>query len=299
MDLTQIRYFLAVARTLNFTRAAADCGVTQPALSRGIQRLEEVLGGPLILRERSLTQLTEFGRTMLPLLQQTYDAAEAVRHRAERHRRHQDEAPLRLGICPFLAMGPFLTPLRSVAEAIEGAVVEIRRGAEPLLLDWLMSGAIDVAVMPQFRPLPERLRHWPLWSQGLEAWLPASHPLARESGPLPLQTLRDEPMVALAVDPAADAARALARERLGIRGPRRHAASGPEEVAAMVALGLGWGIAPEGTATPPGVHARPLVDEPPIALQVILISVAGRPANRAVQHFQRLVRARFAAISAA
>lgn len=299
MDLTQIRYFLALARTLNFTRAAEECGVTQPALSRAIQRLEETLGGALVLRERSLTQLTEFGRAMLPLLQQTQDAAEAVRLQAERRRRQQDEAPLRLGICPFLAMGPFLAPLRSVAEGIEGAVLEIRRGAEPLLIDWVLQGTIDMAVVPQFRPPPERLHHWPLWTQGVEAWLPASHPLARESGPLPIQALRDEPMVALAVDPAADAARAIVRERIGIRAPRRHAASGPEEMAAMVALGLGWGIAPEGTTAAPGVTARPLVDERPIAIEVVLINVAGRPMNRAVQHFHRLVRARFAETSAA
>ena len=50
MDLTQIRYFLALARTLNFTRAAEACNVTQPALTRSIQRLEEELGGPLLLR---------------------------------------------------------------------------------------------------------------------------------------------------------------------------------------------------------------------------------------------------------
>ena len=71
MDLVQIRYFLALAETLNFTRAAERCNVTQPALTRSIQRLEDELGGPLLLRERNLTQLTELGRAMLPLLEQT------------------------------------------------------------------------------------------------------------------------------------------------------------------------------------------------------------------------------------
>ena len=55
MDLTQIRYFLALAQTLNFTRAAEACHVIQPALTKSIQRLEEELGGPLLLRERALT----------------------------------------------------------------------------------------------------------------------------------------------------------------------------------------------------------------------------------------------------
>jgi DNA-binding transcriptional LysR family regulator len=66
MDLPQISHFLALARLLNFTRAAEECSITQPAFSRSIRRLELELGGDLLLRERSLTQLTKFGQAMLP-----------------------------------------------------------------------------------------------------------------------------------------------------------------------------------------------------------------------------------------
>ena len=57
MELHQVRYFLAVASTLNFTRAAEQCNVTQPALTKGVQKLEQELGGQLIYRERLLTQI--------------------------------------------------------------------------------------------------------------------------------------------------------------------------------------------------------------------------------------------------
>ena len=53
MELHQVRYFLAVASTLNFTRAAEQCNVTQPALTKGVQKLEQELGGQLIYREAS------------------------------------------------------------------------------------------------------------------------------------------------------------------------------------------------------------------------------------------------------
>ena len=69
MEIHQIRYFLAVADTLNFTKAAERCHVTQPALTRAIQKLEEELGGPLLRRERSLTHLTDLGRMMVPHLE--------------------------------------------------------------------------------------------------------------------------------------------------------------------------------------------------------------------------------------
>ncbi|TKB90243.1 MAG: LysR family transcriptional regulator [Mesorhizobium sp.] len=62
VEISQVRYFLAVARELNFTRAAEQCNVTQPALSRAIKLLEEEFGGTLFHRERRFTHLTELGR---------------------------------------------------------------------------------------------------------------------------------------------------------------------------------------------------------------------------------------------
>jgi hypothetical protein len=74
MEMHQVRYFLAVTRTLNFTRAADECNVTQPSLTRAIKQLEAELGGDLFRRERPAAQLTELGQRMHPLLQQCYDA---------------------------------------------------------------------------------------------------------------------------------------------------------------------------------------------------------------------------------
>jgi DNA-binding transcriptional LysR family regulator len=52
MEMHQVRYFLAVARTLNFTRAAEECKVAQPSLTRAVRQLEEELAGDLFRRER-------------------------------------------------------------------------------------------------------------------------------------------------------------------------------------------------------------------------------------------------------
>ena len=78
MEMHQVRYFLAVARMLNFTRAADECNVTQPSLTRAIKQLEAEMGGDLFRRERP-TQLTELGQRMHPLLKQCYDAATGAR----------------------------------------------------------------------------------------------------------------------------------------------------------------------------------------------------------------------------
>jgi DNA-binding transcriptional LysR family regulator len=66
MEMHQVRYFLAVCESLNFTRAAEHCGASQPSLTRAVQKLEDELGGPLIRRERHLTHLTDLGRLIPP-----------------------------------------------------------------------------------------------------------------------------------------------------------------------------------------------------------------------------------------
>ena len=62
MDLKQIRYFVAVAKERNFTRAAEQLHIAQPALSRQIQLLEQELNVLLLSRESRPLQLTEAGR---------------------------------------------------------------------------------------------------------------------------------------------------------------------------------------------------------------------------------------------
>jgi len=73
MEIHQVRYFLAVTETRSFTRAAERCGISQPALTTAIKKLEEELGGALLLRERSGIKLTALGLHVLPRLQRLHD----------------------------------------------------------------------------------------------------------------------------------------------------------------------------------------------------------------------------------
>ena len=79
MEMHQVRYFLALSETLNFTRAAERCNVTQPTLTAGIRKLEEELGGPLFHRERNRSHLTELGRLIRPHFERIHASTEAVR----------------------------------------------------------------------------------------------------------------------------------------------------------------------------------------------------------------------------
>jgi molybdate transport repressor ModE-like protein len=66
MEMTQVRYFLALCQEGSFTRAARQCGVAQPSLTRAIKNLEHELGEPLFERRPEGAKLTAFGDDVLP-----------------------------------------------------------------------------------------------------------------------------------------------------------------------------------------------------------------------------------------
>src|SRR5690242_19242983 len=97
MEMHQVRYFLAVAQELNFSRAAEKCNVSQPSLSRAIQQLEGEFGGHLFHRERHLTHLTDLGQMVRPHLETVFEAALKAKQ-LSKDLTQLKRVPLRLGI---------------------------------------------------------------------------------------------------------------------------------------------------------------------------------------------------------
>ena len=83
MQISQVRYFLALCEELNFTRAAKRCGVSQPSLTNAVKRLEHTLGGPLFHRDRKNVELTELGRAVRPYLTQLDQSAYKAKRKAD------------------------------------------------------------------------------------------------------------------------------------------------------------------------------------------------------------------------
>ena len=133
MELHEIRYFLALSKTLNFTKAAEICNVSQPALTRAIQKMEDELGGLLFSRERNNTHLTELGRLLEPHLTEVQERTQAAKETATRFLR-LDSAQLRLGV--MCTIGPvrfvsFLSRFRADNPGVEITLVEF--GARPVV----------------------------------------------------------------------------------------------------------------------------------------------------------------------
>ncbi|MDD2706319.1 MAG: LysR family transcriptional regulator, partial [Acidocella sp.] len=178
MELAQVKYFLALCRTLNFSRAAEQCNVTQPAFSRAMQRLEEEFGGALIFRERNLTQLTELGRAMRPHLQAMADAAEAAQALAEAKRKAAGGS-LKIGFAPGVGAGAVADAVGEVLRALPGTEVHFSEAPPGVLVDAMLGDSLDCALLSETTVLPERLNRWPLYTEVAVLVLPGGHPLAQ------------------------------------------------------------------------------------------------------------------------
>ena len=179
MELHQIRYFLAVNDTRNFTRAAERCSVSQPALTNAIKKLERELDGPLFHRDRSGAKLTPLGELLLPRFQRLASESASVLEIADNHRRLRN-VPLRIGVlrtigpskiapcleefrqrAPGVELEIQILPKDELISRLEEATLEvIITNASVVRRDWAVIKAIYeeryVVVLPPAHPLEER-----------------------------------------------------------------------------------------------------------------------------------------------
>jgi DNA-binding transcriptional LysR family regulator len=288
MELHQIRYFIAVSRLLNFTRAAEQCNVTQPALTKAIQKLEFELGGELIHRERQLTQLTDLGKLVLPTLERLVASADSVRLIAREYR-CKDNAPLKIGLTPCVSSNLLVAPLAEVARHVPGIQVEIIEEPVSRLLDLLFDGDISAAIAADAIALPERIDHWDLFEDYFLVLAAKNNPLA-DMDPVPMSAL----------------SKAIWLERMGCsltqkfwdlvfmdgRSPKiSHRSKHENHLQHMVEAGLGIMVASAHTPLLPTLSASP-IQEDSLRWTVSLLVIAGRRYTPALDAFVKIARLR-------
>jgi DNA-binding transcriptional LysR family regulator len=290
MELFQVRYFLALAKTLNFTRAAEACNVSQPALTRAIQKLEEELGGSLIYRERSLTQLTELGRAMLPHLETAYGAAEAATKQASAFKR-RDFSPLRLGLGMTISAQILGPALRELEDRVKGFELSIAEGGSMELSAKMLDGELDASILVEPEKVPERLNRWPLFDDRYVVLCRADHRFVA-MGEVPVAALADECVLTRA-SRRCDFEQALDRLCIeaGIKPKTRHTGSSDDHIQEMVRAGLGVAIAAQHQSVGADLVARPIADAA-ARRRIVLAAVAGRQHGPALALFLKLMRAR-------
>src|SRR3974390_310592 len=155
MEMHQVPYFLAVARTLNFTRAADECNVTQPSLTRAIKQLEAELGGDLFRRKRP-AGLTELGQRMHPLLKQCYDSAVGARSLASSLKSGEIGA-LRMALTHSIDLSlliPFLSQIKRKFNRLE---FRFLRGNSREVTEMLKKGEAELGIAAELDQAWDRL----------------------------------------------------------------------------------------------------------------------------------------------
>jgi DNA-binding transcriptional LysR family regulator len=286
LQLYQVRYFLALARTLNFTRAAEQCNVTQPALTKAVQKLEQELGGSLIHRERHLTQLTELGKMILPTLEKIFAAAEAVQLQARGYKK-KTIAPLKIGLVPSVSAALITELLLELASIIPDLRVDLREADANGLVAMLLDGEINAALVGDTVELPERIDRWPLFEERYVLVLSRKHPMARQSI-VPLQDLHELVFLErLGCDVACRFKQACFADH---PGPTvLHRSDQEKHLQQMACAGFGAILTPEHAPKLPSLAAI-AIEGDPVRRKVQLLAMAGRQYSPALDAFIKAAR---------
>ncbi len=192
MELNQLRSFLKIAEHHSFTRAAAQCGVTQPALSQQIARLEAELGSPLFERQGRRVRLTDTGERFrdraVRILALVDDTARELA---------DDGATGRLDIAAIPTIAPYFLPrqLQTFRTRFPDARIQVHELTTEHLLRGCQLGEVDLGVLA----LPVQVQHLEvasLFDEPLWLVMPRDHPLAASSS-IRIDRIRAEPFVLL------------------------------------------------------------------------------------------------------
>lgn len=151
MQIHQLTYFVAVARTRHFTRAAELTGVSQPTMSKQIRVLENTLGTALFIRDRGAIELTSAGEALLPHAQRILIDVESAQ-RAVQEVASLRRGRVRLGATPSLCDGVLPDALTRFHALYPEIDLEVHEAGSQLLTRELAQGKLDVALL--IVPLP-------------------------------------------------------------------------------------------------------------------------------------------------
>lgn len=291
MEMHQLRYVVAVARTGNFSRAAEQCRVAQPSLSQQIQKLEDELGERLFDRMRRGAKLTPHGEVFLRRAVKILEEVDAAKQEA-RETNNLLRGTLSIGVLPTIAPYLLRDVLVAFSEKFAGVQTIIHEDTTSELLKQLHACEIDFALVS--RPIDaERLEVRDLFTEELKLALPPEHPLAGKRS-VNLSDLQQEQLIVmkpghcLGEQVLGFCNRADTNPRISFRGAQL------ETIQALVRAGAGLSLIPEMATRTDRSDAptyRSLTSPRPTR-SVVAAWPRQRPPGRAADEFIKIVRSR-------
>jgi DNA-binding transcriptional LysR family regulator len=287
MEMHQVRYFLAVARTLNFTRAAEECNVAQPSLTRAIKLLEGELGGDLFRRERPRAMLTPLGERMYPLLKQCYDSAQSARALAAMIN-DGEVGSLKLAVSSSIELSLIMSHVNELRKSVDEVELKILRGTGPQLIEFMKSGEAELAIAASIGDAWDRLDAWKLFDEPFDMVFGRTHRLANHEH-ISLDDLKPERFLLRShCEKCTDLADMLRAN--GLNADHRHEVSSDQDLVALLEANIGIGFLPR-TVNAPASLVRTSVEGIGLDRAVCLYGVAGRQRTPIAATFMKMLRA--------
>lgn len=279
-----IRAFLAVARLGGFTKAAAELGVSQPALTVQIRQLEESLGVRVFDRNKRQVVLTRAGRDLLTPLQRVLTDLEAVMSAS------QDLAGLRRGsvavaTLPSVAAGPLPVAIRRFAMEHPGIDVKVSDVVAERVVQLVKAEEVDFGIGTRVGP-DRDVELADFLTDRMCAFFPDDHPLAGR-GPLTLREVVAYPLILTARDTSVRMLVERALEKEGLDFSLSCEANYMSTAVGMVRAGLGVSILPQSAvaaASCGGLGVEP-IHTPGLTREISLIRKTNRSLSPAAQRF--------------
>lgn len=242
MNLLHLRYFVELAGTQHYTRAAERLCITQPSLSHAMAQLEEELGVPLFERSGRGVALTRFGRQFLACAQQTLTTLDAGV--AELQRVGSGGGLVRLGLLRTLGVElvPRLTELFLKTHPDQKVRFSFQAGSTGTLLERLAARELDLVFAS--RPAEElHLTARTIGRQDLVLIVPRDHPLAVRTS-IDLAETAAYPQIFFSKDAGLRGIIDDMFERTGMRPQIAYETQEDQVIAGLVAHGFGIAVVP-------------------------------------------------------
>ncbi|WP_321914409.1 DNA-binding transcriptional regulator HcaR [Paraburkholderia sp. J11-2] len=271
MELRHLRYFIAVADELSFTRAAQRLHTAQPSLSQQIRNLEDEVGTPLFERTRRKVELTDAGKVFLA--EARLVVAQADRAVVRARQVGQGRATVTIGFVPAAEIRVFPVILPRLRLRFPDVNVELRSLPTAEQEDALLRGDIDVAFMRRPVVSPE-LRSEVVLTEPLVVVLPSAHPLAKQKRIAPAQ-LSGEPFISTHPQFSGQV-HSVVEAYCEAQGIERKVAQVATNILLnlnLVGMGLGYALLPAyvSSLTSSAICTRPLEGEPP-TIDLLMVS---------------------------
>jgi DNA-binding transcriptional LysR family regulator len=272
MELRHLRYFVALAEEMNFTRAAEQLGITQPSLSSQMRQLETEMGTPLIRRNTRGIELTDAGKLMLQEARIILNDVERAKTGVARRARGET-GQINIGSAGAVYFHPRIPAIiRDFKREHPEVILVPEQSNTALLLARLCAGAIDLALVRPPLVETEGLRSESLVREGTLVVLPADHRLAQAKS-VPLSALARERIVLFPrrINPALYDALLASFVAAGFTPQLGQDAPQMASAIPMVAAGFGVTVVPESMrhVRCPGAVLIP-IEGPAVAAEICL-----------------------------